>query len=225
MNAIHRFAVAVLVAVLGAGLSGCVTSFPSVAPDLPEDVRSQPAFQEMQRIPVYVTRPTYYDASNIMEIAEKSRKDNRKIDSFMKEFPVLPNPPASLTTSGAKLVVGIKTTLVGMGFRVVDEPCETCLIVIPDYAEHLQLRKVIFGDEKRTFIFASARLYYRNQEIAAASSDMVQSWLTGPIALSVPGRGFDDTIYAEAGNKTKEIIKKSYSSIVSWKQQFSAVQQ
>ncbi len=232
MNAI-KVAVAILVAAsvfLGGCAGGATKLDPNrpflEIPPVPADVQRELASKDVQKIPVYISsRVKYYDASKYMELAEKvaKMKPEEKLKvSWVKEFPTILDPPLGslLVTNAAKVVEFSRTNIAERGFRIVDIPCQECLIVLFDYAEYWKIEPVpipIFLREQKTlYKFIRARLYYKNNEISVGHSDSV-SGLWGNGLITFPGDDLDNNFKGNGKVATDDVFRALTLNIASWR--------
>ncbi|MDP3948681.1 MAG: hypothetical protein Q8Q17_01890 [bacterium] len=234
MNTLQRFAVAVLVAA-SVLFGGCVSMLadpnrpPAQQPEVPVEVQRGLALKQVQEIPVYVSsRVIYYDASRYIEWADEVHKmtpEEKKKQLWTDAFPKVLDPPRGslLVADAAKVVAEVKAIIKNKGFGLVEIPCQQCLIVLLDYAEHWQIRKVIQGEQKTLYTFVRARLYYDGQEIAIGQSDAGSSrWMEG--IIKVRGNSMEDAFRIGAEVALNHTFKALNYNIASWRQQLSAVQ-
>lgn len=237
MNAIQKFAVAVLVAVIVFLVGGCVAMIKRPDPNrpfldqpaVPVGVQHQLVLKNIQEIPVYVSsRMIYYDASKYIELAVRASKmtEEEKLKvSWVKEFPtILLDPPvnSSLVTNAAKVVKEVREAVKERGLIMVDIPCQECLIVLLDYAEHWKIEKKVFRNQRTLFVFARARLYYKGDEVAVGYSDGVSG---GYVEGMITFPGVVEGEFGIIGKQTLDFAFRALNlNVASWRQRLSAAQ-
>ncbi|OYV63502.1 MAG: hypothetical protein B7X03_01650 [Parcubacteria group bacterium 21-58-10] len=169
-------ALVALLSVSVALLSGCATvglnpDHPlAVQPEVPEGVRAQLVGKSLKDFRIYVGNIVYYDVTPLLR-RDDNGKNQWKVKSFTKEFPVTSRPPTETVVAAFQFLKAFRARLRESGYAVADEPCGSlCLRLDIDFAT-VVLRPN--GLNPVTVILERTRVFYKGVLVLRTADDLM----------------------------------------------------